>query len=75
MSSKHIEVPVIEGTRTTMPVDEAKRLAASEIQIEIADEKDAYRIVRPSFPPNYIPIPNLTQSRPKASMPVSRKTP
>jgi hypothetical protein len=28
-----------------MPVDEAKRLAASEIRIEIAEERDAYTIV------------------------------
>jgi len=40
-----IEVPVIEGTRTTIPVDEAKRLAAAEIKIEPAEEEDALEIV------------------------------
>lgn len=36
---------MIEGTRTTIPVDEAKRLAAAEIRIEPAEEKDALEIV------------------------------
>lgn len=48
MNSEHknfIEVPVIEGTRTTIPVDEAKRIAAAEIKIELAVEEDAIRIV------------------------------
>lgn len=40
-----IRVPVAEGDFQTMPVDEAKRVADSEIKIEIANEKDAYRIV------------------------------
>ncbi|KAF3004363.1 hypothetical protein E8E13_009805 [Curvularia kusanoi] len=43
-SKTFIEVPVIEGARTTKPVDETKRLAASEIKISIADETDAYRL-------------------------------
>jgi hypothetical protein len=48
MASKEatfIKVPVAEGSFQTMPVDEAKRLAESEIQIEVCDVKDAYRIV------------------------------
>lgn len=40
-----IKIPVAEGVVQTMPVDEAKRLAASEIKIELAEEKDAYEIV------------------------------
>ncbi len=40
-----IEVPVIEGSKGTIPVDEAKRIAASEIRIEVAKEEDAYRFV------------------------------
>jgi hypothetical protein len=43
--AKFIKVPVAEGTIQTMPVDEAKRLAESDIRIEIADEKDAYQVV------------------------------
>jgi hypothetical protein len=48
MTSKQgnfIKVAVAEGSFQTMPVDEAKRLAESEISIEIADGKDAYRVV------------------------------
>lgn len=38
-------MPLVEGGLQTMPVDQARRLAASEIKIEVAEEKDAYRIV------------------------------
>lgn len=40
-----IRIPVAEGDFQTMPVDQAKRIAESEIKIEMADEKDAYRVV------------------------------
>ncbi|KAH6620530.1 hypothetical protein C7974DRAFT_235789 [Boeremia exigua] len=33
----------MEGTPVTIPVDEAKRLAAAEIRLEVAKEEDAYR--------------------------------
>jgi hypothetical protein len=49
MTSQHkdfIKISVPENVSQTMPVDEAKRLAASEIRIEIAEERDAYTIVR-----------------------------
>lgn len=72
MTSKHIEVPVIEGTRTTIPVDEAKRLAASEIILDIADEQDAYKIVH-HLSTIHSPIQPLTLARPKAYTPVSHK--
>ncbi|KAF9699056.1 hypothetical protein EKO04_003309 [Ascochyta lentis] len=39
-----IRIPVAEGSFQTLPVDQAKRLADSEINIELAEEKDAYRI-------------------------------
>ncbi|KZM23409.1 uncharacterized protein EKO05_0003951 [Ascochyta rabiei] len=39
-----IRIPVAEGSFQTLPVDEEKRLAESEIRIERAEEKDAYRI-------------------------------
>jgi hypothetical protein len=48
MTSQHkdfIKILVAEGSFQTMPVDQAKRLAASEIKIEVAQERDAYRIV------------------------------
>ncbi|KAJ4356973.1 hypothetical protein N0V95_002916 [Ascochyta clinopodiicola] len=47
MASQHkdfIRIPVAEGSFQTLPVDEAKRLAESEIRIEIAEEKDARKI-------------------------------
>jgi len=43
--AKFIKVPVAEGDFQTMPVDETKRLAESDIRIEFADERDAYRVV------------------------------
>jgi hypothetical protein len=49
MTSQHkdfIEISVPENVSQTMPVDEAKRLSASEIKIEIAEEGDAHTIVR-----------------------------
>ncbi|KAJ4984834.1 GNAT family acetyltransferase [Stagonosporopsis vannaccii] len=52
MTSQHrefIEVPIIEGTRTTIPVDEAKRLAAAEIKIEPAEEEDAIAIAEGTY--------------------------
>lgn len=48
MAAQHkdfIKIPVAEGSSQTMPVDQAKRLSESELKIEIADEKDAYRVV------------------------------
>jgi hypothetical protein len=35
----------IDYNPETIPVEEAKRLSASEIKIEIAEEEDAYEIV------------------------------
>jgi len=37
----------------TAPVEEAKRLLASEIKIEIADEQDADKIVITRSPPTH----------------------
>ena len=39
----------------SLPVDQAKRLAESEIKVEVAEEKDAYRIVS-YHPPPFTPI-------------------
>ncbi|KZM20097.1 uncharacterized protein EKO05_0007480 [Ascochyta rabiei] len=49
MGSQHqdfIKIPVAEGSRQTAPVDQSKRLAASEIKIEVAEEKDAFQIAK-----------------------------
>ena len=40
--------PTKSSPRATKPVDEAKRLAASEITLSPATEQDAHRIVTPS---------------------------
>lgn len=42
-----IKISLPEESPQTKPVDPAKRLAVSEIKIELADEKDAYRFVGP----------------------------
>lgn len=40
-----IIIPITEGSFQTMPVDPAKRLADSEIQIQVADADNAFKIV------------------------------
>jgi hypothetical protein len=40
-----IKIPVAEGSFQTMPVNETNRVADSEIQIQMCEEADAYRIV------------------------------
>ena len=50
------------ATMQSLPVDKAKRLAESEIKIEIAEEKDAYKFVR-NQPSPCTSLPCLTPAQ------------
>jgi hypothetical protein len=47
MTSQHADW----SNMVSLPVDQAKRLAESEIKIEVVEEKDTYRIVSYHPPP------------------------